>query len=71
MTLAEIMQKITELTSEDRAILHRELEETLHKQDVEKASPEMREAIEKECASAGEERGLPIEDLIRDPKPDA
>jgi hypothetical protein len=68
MTLAEIMQKITELSPEDRALLRRELEETLSKCDVEKATPELRTQIDQARVTSGDERGLPIEDVIEKPK---
>jgi hypothetical protein len=71
MTLAEIMQKITELSPEDRAVLLRELQETLPKSDVEEATPEKRAQISAEKSASGDERGLPIEDVIEKPTPSA
>lgn len=70
MTLAEIMQKITELSPADRAVLRRELEEMLAKTDVEEASPELRSQLNQERRHAHDERGLPIEDVIEKPKPE-
>jgi hypothetical protein len=69
MTLAEIMEKITQLSPEDRALLRRELEESLSKHDVEEATPEMRAQIDQAKTASGDERGLPIEDVIEPPQP--
>ncbi len=69
MTLAEIMEKITQLSDADRAILRRELEQTLATHDVEDATPEMRAEIAQEKAASGDERGLPIEDVVGQAKP--
>ncbi len=69
MTLAEIMQKITELAPADRAILRRELEETLSKAETEEITPETAKALNAERRATGDERGLPIEDVIDKPKP--
>ncbi|HEX4138813.1 MAG TPA: hypothetical protein VHY09_00580 [Candidatus Methylacidiphilales bacterium] len=69
MTLAEIMQKITELSPADRAILRRELEETLSKPEMRDVSAETAKALNVERRAAGDERGLPIEDVIEPPKP--
>ena len=69
MTLAEIMEKITQLSDADRAILRRELEQTLATHDAEDATPVMRAEIAQEKAASGDERGLPIEDVIETPKP--
>ena len=69
MTLAEIMQKITELSEADRALLRRELEETLTKCDVEGVTPETAAALNEERRATGDERGLPVEDVIEPPKP--
>jgi hypothetical protein len=68
MTLAEIMQKITELSAEERDVLRRELEEMLPKPECEEASPELRKELETERRS-GDQRGLPIEDAMEPPKP--
>jgi hypothetical protein len=68
MTLAEIMQKITELSDADRAVLRRELEETLSKPEMRDVSPETAKALRHE-QRAGDERGLPAEDVIEPPKP--
>ena len=69
MTLAEIMQKITELSEADRAILRRELEETLPKPETQAVTPETAKALGEEQRATGDERGLPIEDVIDPPKP--
>jgi hypothetical protein len=69
MTLAEIMQKIEELSAGDRAVLRRELEEMVPRKDVEEVTPEMRAEIQRECAASDDERGMPIEDVVRDPNP--
>ena len=69
MTLAEIMQKITELSAADRAVLRRELEETLSKPESQPVTPETAKALHQEQAASGDERGLPIEDIIEPPKP--
>lgn len=68
MTLAEIMQKITELSAADRAVLRRELEEMLSKSETRAISPETAQALKHE-QRAGDERGLPVEDVIEPPKP--
>jgi hypothetical protein len=69
MTLAEIMQKITELSAEDRAVLRRELQETLSKPEHQEVTPETAKALHAEQSAAGDERGLPVEDVIEPPKP--
>ena len=69
MTLAEIMQKITELSPADRTVLRRELEEMLSKPEAQEITPETAKALKEEQSSAGDERGLPIEDVIEQPKP--
>ena len=69
MTLAEIMQKITELSPADRAVLRRELEEMLSKPETQEVTPETAKALNAERRAAGDERGLPIEDVIVPPKP--
>jgi hypothetical protein len=69
MTLAEIMQKITELSPADRAILRRELEEMLSKPEHQEVTPETAKTLKEEQRAAGDERGLPVEDVIEPPKP--
>ena len=69
MTLAEIMQKITELSAADRAVLRRELEEMLSKPEMRDIAPETERTLRHEQRAAGDERGLPIEDIIEPPKP--
>ena len=69
MTLDEIMEKIGQLSAEDRALLQRELEEMLPKEDAETATPEMRSQIAAEKSASGDECGLPIEDVIGQSKP--
>jgi hypothetical protein len=71
MTLEEIMQKITELSPEDRGVLRRELEEMLAKPETQSVTPETAEALQAEQRAAGDERGLPAEDVIEKPKPGA
>ena len=68
MTLAEIMQKITELSPEDRALLRRELEEMLPKPDTQEVTPETAKALNQERREARDECGIPIEDVVKDPK---
>jgi hypothetical protein len=51
MTLVEIMQKITELSAEDRAVLRRELEETLSKPEHQEVTPETAKALHAACPS--------------------
>ncbi len=68
MTLAEIMQKITELSPADRAVLGRELQEMLAKPETEHVTPETAQALQHE-QRAGDERGLPVEDVLEPPKP--
>jgi hypothetical protein len=67
MTLAEIMQKITELSAADRAVLRRELEEMLAKPEAQSITPETASALQHEQRAAGDERGLPVEDIIEPP----
>jgi len=67
MTLTEIMAKISELSDEDRAILRRELEETLSKPEMQECTPETAKALNQERVSSHDERGVPLEDVI-DPK---
>ena len=69
MTLAEIMQKITELSAADRAVLRRELEEMLSKPETLSVTPETAKALNEERRATGDERGLPAEDVIEPPKP--
>jgi hypothetical protein len=69
MTLAEIMQKITELAPEDRAVLRRELEEMLTRPEAQQVTPETAKALNAEQRAAGDERGLPVEDVLEPPKP--
>ena len=69
MTLAEIMQKITELSPTDRTILRRELEEMLAKPETQAVTPETAKALHEEQRATGDERGLPIEDVLEKPRP--
>jgi hypothetical protein len=68
MTLAEIMQKIGDLSAEDRSILRRELEECVSKPEAQEVTPETAKALNTERVACHDERGLPIEDVIKDPK---
>jgi hypothetical protein len=68
MTLAEIMQKIQELTGEDRALLRRELQEMLSKPEAQEVTPETAQALNRERVACNDERGLPIEDILEKPK---
>jgi hypothetical protein len=68
VTLAEIMQKIGELSAEDRAILRRELEEMLPKPETQSVTPETAKALNQERIASHDECGIPIEDVIKDPK---
>ena len=68
MTLAEIMQKIGKLSPEDRALLRRELEEMLPKPDTQEVTPETAKALNQERVAAHDERGMPIEDVVKDLK---
>ncbi len=68
MTVDEIIRKIQELSLEEREILRRELEETIGKPEAQCATPETATALKKEQQSSGDERGIPIEDVVRDPK---
>jgi hypothetical protein len=61
MTVAEIMQKIGELSPEDQTLLRRELEEMLPKPEMEDVTPETAKALQTERRS-GDECGVPIED---------
>jgi hypothetical protein len=69
MTLAEIMQKITELSAEERALLRRELEQTLSKPEAQEVTPETAKALGEERIASGDERGLPIEDVLGQTNP--
>jgi hypothetical protein len=69
MTLDEIMRKITELSPADRALLRRELEEMLSKPETQQVTPETAKALQQEQSAAGDERALPVEDVIEPPKP--
>ncbi len=62
------MQKIGELSAEDRSILHRELEEMLPKPDTQEVTPETAKALNQERVASHDERGIPIEDVVKDPK---
>ena len=62
------MQKIGELSPKDRAILRRELEEMLPKPETQEVTPETAKALNQERVAAHDERGLPIEDVVKDPK---
>ncbi len=64
MTLAEIMQKIEELSAADRAVLRRELEESLPKPEAQEITPETAKALNQERVASNDERGLPVEDII-------
>ncbi len=69
MTLAEILAKIEGLSSEERAQVRRELDEMMSKHDM-SAAPETTAAIQKEQRSVGDERGVPIEDVLLKPEPE-
>ena len=69
MTLEEIMQKIEELSAEDRAVLRRELEATLCNPEIQDVTPETAQALQKERVASNDERGLPVEDVIEPPMP--
>jgi hypothetical protein len=56
MTLVEIMQKITELSAEDRAVLRRELEETLS--TLSKAPPATNAACPSRTSSSRRSRRI-------------
>jgi hypothetical protein len=63
------MQKITELSDADRAVLRRELEEMLPNPEIQSVTPETAQALHDEQRATGDERGLPVEDVIEPPKP--
>lgn len=69
MTLAEIMQKIEELTGADRAVLRRELEEMISKPEAQEVTPETAKALNQERVASNDERGLPVEDVLEKAKP--
>jgi hypothetical protein len=68
MTLAEILQKISGLSPEERAAVRRELDEMMSKHEM-SAAPETLKAIKSEQRADGDERGIPIEDVMEKPKP--
>jgi hypothetical protein len=69
MTLAEIMQKIGELSGDERAALRRELEEMVPKPETQAVTPETARELQKEQAASHDERGMPVEDIIGQSKP--
>ncbi len=69
MTLAEILQKIQELSGPDREILRRELDDVLEKPVGQSATPETVTHLHKVQQSSHDERGLPIEDVLENPQP--
>jgi hypothetical protein len=68
MGLEEILQKILHLTPEERETLRRELDCSLTKPEAQAVTAETGAAIEKEQQASHDERGLPVEDVIQDPK---
>jgi hypothetical protein len=46
-----------------------EIEETLSKPEHQEVTPETAKALHAEQSAAGDERGLPVEDVIEPPKP--
>lgn len=68
MTLDEIMAKISGLSPEERAQVRRELDEMMCKHEM-SAAPETLAAIHKEQSASGDERGVPIEDVMKRPEP--
>ncbi len=68
MTLTEILAQIEGLLPEERAQIRRELDEMMCKHDM-SAAPETLSAIQKEKRSTGDERGVPVEDVMDKPKP--
>jgi hypothetical protein len=70
VTLDEILQKIQELCPEERSLLLRELTALPGKPEAECASPETVASLHQEQAASNDERGLPIEDVVVDPKPE-
>ena len=70
MTLDEILEKIQKLSAQERALLLRELNVLPGKPETDCASPETAASLHREQQSTHEERGLPIEDVLEDPKPE-
>ena len=64
MTLEEIMLKIGELSGADRDILRRELQEMMSKPETQEVTPETAKQLHQEKAASGDERGVPVEDVI-------
>lgn len=64
MSLAELIQKIHELSPEEQEIIRRELD-GLHEEAFE-ATPEMLAAIDEGRRSAREEGTIPIEDVFKE-----
>ena len=69
VTLDEILQKIQELSPEEREVLRRELDCPMAKPECEEASPETIAALNQERRSSRDERGMPLEDVIEKPTP--
>jgi hypothetical protein len=68
VTVDEILQKIQGLSAEERSLLLRELNTFPGKPEAECATPETVTSLNQEQQNSGEERGLPIEDVLEDPK---
>ena len=71
MTLAGIIVKVAELSDADRALLRRELDELISKPESQGATPETIEGLNEERRASHDERGIPLEDVVKDPKVDA
>jgi hypothetical protein len=68
VTLEEIIQKIQELSPQDRTLLLRELDALPGNPETECATPETVASLNQAQQSSHDERGLPIEDILENPK---
>ncbi len=71
MTVDEIMQAIDKLSPEEREILRREVGASLTKPETQDVTPETAAALHQVQRSSHDERGLPVEDVVCDPKEEA
>ena len=71
MSVEEILRKIEQLSAEERAILRRELGCLLSKPETQDVTPEISSALHKEQQASHDERGLPVEDVVSNPKDQA
>ncbi len=70
MTLAEILQKVGQLSQEERASLSRELKEMMSQHQVEEPPPVVHQQRDMSRTSSPDEGGVPTEDIVGEPKPE-